>query len=65
MEGPVGGEEQPQRSQGEENHIDGGSQPGHLTPHFDGHTATFGYLRLFAVIVHNDTDNPDPSRGVA
>ena len=23
------------------------------------------FMRLFAVIVHNNTDNPDPSRGVA
>ena len=56
--GPVGGQEQPQRGQGEESHIDGCSQPSHLAPRFNGYAA-------IAVIVHNNTDNPDPSRGVA
>ena len=38
-EGPVGGQEQPQRGQGEESHVDGRSQPGHLAPRFDSYAA--------------------------
>jgi hypothetical protein len=60
-ERPVGSQEQPQRRQGEETDVDGRSQSRHVAPRF----FPSADQRPVAVIVHNDTDNPIPSRGVA
>ena len=57
-EGPVGGQKQPQRGQGEESQVDGGSQAQSFRASILDYAAT-------AVSLHNATDNSHPSRGVA